>query len=128
MIAILGSPVCLPSGVVRTDRVPDVTDDRAQHVTREFARLTGAPPAGVWAAPGRANLIGEHTDYNDGFVMPFALDQRITIAGAPRSDDTWSVTSLDNGETQTFTRADLRPGMSGWQAYVAGVVWALIEA
>ena len=40
-------------------------------------------PTGVWAAPGRVNLIGEHTDYNDGFVMPFALAQRVTVAAGP---------------------------------------------
>jgi galactokinase len=104
-----------------------VTDPRAEAVATSFEQLVGTPPTGIWAAPGRANLIGEHTDYNDGFVMPFALDQRITIAGSTRDDGTWSVTSLDNDDTQTFTREDLRPGMEGWQAYVAGVVWALLE-
>ncbi len=104
-----------------------MTDPRAEAVAASFEQVVGRPPAGVWAAPGRANLIGEHTDYNDGFVMPFALDQRITIAGSTRDDGTWSVTSLDNDETQTFTRDDLKPGMDGWQAYVAGVVWALLE-
>ena len=54
---------------------------------------------GVWAAPGRVNLIGEHTDYNDGFVMPFALAQRVTVAAAPRSDDRWGVTSLSHEGT-----------------------------
>jgi galactokinase len=104
-----------------------VTDSRAEAVAAAFEQIVGTPPTGVWAAPGRANLIGEHTDYNDGFVMPFALDQRITMAGSTRRDGTWSVTSLDNDDTRTFTRDDLRPGMDGWQAYVAGVVWALIE-
>ena len=47
-------------------------------VTQAFIELVGRAPAGVWAAPGRVNLIGEHTDYNDGFVMPFALSQRVT--------------------------------------------------
>ena len=85
-------------------------------------------PVGVWAAPGRVNLIGEHTDYNDGYVMPFALAQRVLIAAAPRDDRIWSVTSLNNNSTETFRPADLQPGMPGWQAYVAGVVWALQEA
>lgn len=97
-------------------------------VSTEFAERLGHSPAGVWAAPGRVNLIGEHTDYNDGFVLPYALPHRVTVAAAPRTDDRWSVTSLNNGETKTFTRADLSPGMEGWQAYVAGVVWALQEA
>jgi galactokinase len=46
-----------------------------------FRVRTERQPAGVWAAPGRVNLIGEHTDYNDGYVMPFALAQRVLIAG-----------------------------------------------
>ena len=41
-----------------------------------FRQLTGSAPAGVWSAPGRVNLIGEHTDYNDGFVLPFAIEAR----------------------------------------------------
>jgi galactokinase len=73
-------------------------------------------------------LIGEHTDYNDGYVMPFALAQRVIIAAAPRDDDTWSVTSLNNESTEIFSAADLEPGMAGWQAYIAGVVWVLKEA
>ncbi|GAA2106071.1 galactokinase [Microlunatus panaciterrae] len=93
-----------------------------------FENQTGAPPLGIWAAPGRVNLIGEHTDYNDGFVMPFALAQQVTIAAAPRSDELWSVSSINTGTTETFGPADLQPGMDGWQAYVAGVVWALRES
>ncbi|GAA1848039.1 galactokinase [Microlunatus capsulatus] len=105
-----------------------MTSADADAVTQDFADRHGRPPAGVWVAPGRVNLIGEHTDYNDGFVMPFALAQAVTVAAAPRDDDRWSVTSLSTGETREFGRADLVPGMSGWQAYVAGVVWALAEA
>jgi galactokinase len=105
-----------------------VSSADADAVTQDFADRHGHPPTGVWVAPGRVNLIGEHTDYNDGFVMPFALAQAVTVAAAPRDDDRWSVTSLSNGETSEFGRADLQPGMSGWQAYVAGVIWALVEA
>jgi galactokinase len=108
---------------VRQVSAPDV--DVAVHA---FSEQTGRDPDGVWAAPGRVNLIGEHTDYNDGYVMPFALQQRVTIAAAPRPGEGWSVTSLNLGETRTFNRPDLRPGMGGWAAYVAGIVWALEEA
>ena len=100
----------------------------AATLVRAFRARAGRQPAGVWAAPGRVNLIGEHTDYNDGYVMPFALAQRVVIAAAPRQDGIWSVTSLNKYSTEVFRAADLHPGMTGWQAYVAGVVWALLEA
>jgi galactokinase len=83
----------------------------------------------IWAAPGRVNLIGEHTDYNDGFVLPIALGQRTVVAaqplaGAPR----WEVTSADRPDGPTITIDDLRPGVvTGWAGYVAGVIWALCE-
>jgi galactokinase len=105
-----------------------VSLDDADTVSQEFSRRHGYKPTGIWRAPGRVNLIGEHTDYNDGFVMPFALAQAVTVAAAPRPDDRWSVASLNNDETEEFGRDDLQPGMSGWQAYVAGVAWALGEA
>jgi galactokinase len=105
-------------------KVPSVSDDDVDLAVRAFSKQHGRDPTGVWTAPGRVNLIGEHTDYNDGYVMPFALAQRVTMAAAPR-DDSWSVTSLTNSATETFSRADLHPGMPGWQAYVAGIVWAL---
>jgi len=100
----------------------------AKSLIEALRNQTGRQPTGVWAAPGRVNLIGEHTDYNEGYVMPFALAQRVLIAAAPRNDRTWSVTSLNNDSTKIFSAADLNPGMVGWQAYVAGVVWALQEA
>jgi galactokinase len=104
-----------------------VSNDAGALAEAFYAR-TGRHPVGVWAAPGRVNLIGEHTDYNDGYVMPFALAQRVLIAAAPRDEGTWNVTSLNNDSTETFRASDLQPGMAGWQAYVAGVVWALREA
>ena len=57
-------------------------------MTAAFARELGHEPAGVWAAPGRVNLIGEHTDYNDGFVLPFALAEWVVVAAGPRDDGT----------------------------------------
>ena len=103
-------------------------DQAVALVTEVFSREVGAEPAGVWAAPGRVNLIGEHTDYNDGFVMPFALAQRVTVAAAPRSDESWTVHSIEVDESRSFGPDDLTPGMEGWASYVAGIVWALREA
>ncbi len=75
----------------------------ASGLVEAFRAQTGRQPAGVWAAPGRVNVIGEHTDYNDGYVMPFALEQRVLIAAAPRDDHgTWTVTSLNNRSTKIF--------------------------
>jgi len=100
-----------------------------EDVATAFHDLTGGDPSGVWFAPGRVNLIGEHTDYNDGFCLPFALPHRVTIAGTTRSDRRWRVRSLNMAETVEFGIADLRPmADDGWSAYVAGVVWALREA
>lgn len=86
----------------------------------------------MWSAPGRVNLIGEHTDYNDGLVLPFALPLRIAVAAAPRPDRVISVASAGWGGVIQYAEPwridDLRPGsVTGWPAYVAGVVWALRE-
>ncbi|HTF12224.1 MAG TPA: galactokinase [Asanoa sp.] len=92
-----------------------------------FSSAFGAEPAGLWAAPGRVNLIGEHTDYNDGFVLPFALPHRIVVAAAPLPEPRWRVWSEQSDETIEFDAAQAdEPGkIDGWAGYVAGVVWAL---
>ncbi|MFB8175934.1 galactokinase [Streptomyces sp. NPDC055966] len=102
----------------------------AQQVAARFAELYGAGPQGVWAAPGRVNLIGEHTDYNDGFVMPFALPHRATAAVSRRDDGVLRLYSADIGGDAVELRLDaLAPGSdANWTAYPAGVVWALREA
>ncbi|MFE0589501.1 galactokinase [Micromonospora echinospora] len=103
--------------------------DVADRATAGFRQRYADEPAGRWAAPGRANLIGEHTDYNDGFVLPFALSLRTVVAAAPEPDEVWTVCSELTDEAVRFTVDDLAPGrVTGWGAYVAGVVWALREA
>jgi galactokinase len=99
----------------------------AERVPALFEERFGEAPALVWAAPGRVNLIGEHTDYNDGFVLPFALPHRTAVAAARSADGAWTVWSELTGETVTFDA--LAPGTpEGWGSYVAGIVWALGEA
>ncbi|MFD7935192.1 galactokinase [Streptomyces sp. NPDC048253] len=102
----------------------------AQEVREGFVRLYGAEPEGVWAAPGRVNLIGEHTDYNDGFVMPFALPHIAVAAVARRTDGVLRLHSADLDSGVAELRLDeLTPESDdAWTAYPAGVVWALREA
>ncbi|WP_394828623.1 galactokinase [Pendulispora albinea] len=97
----------------------------------ELQALTGHAPEGFWRAPGRVNLIGEHTDYNDGYVFPLAIDRHVVIAASPRRDGILRVRSVEKRETVEVPLADLRPGPTwrgAWAAYVAGTAWALIEA
>ncbi|MER5528922.1 galactokinase [Streptomyces sp. NPDC002677] len=102
----------------------------AQQVRDGFTELYGAAPEGVWSAPGRVNLIGEHTDYNDGFVMPFALPHVTTAAVSRRTDGVLRLHSSDiEGGVVELSLDALEPGTDQeWTAYPAGVVWALREA
>lgn len=93
-----------------------------------YRDVTGSDPEGLWFGPGRVNLIGEHTDYNDGFVLPFALDKRAVVAAGRRDDDLVVAVSLELDERVDVALADLQPGTPGWASYLAGVVWALREA
>lgn len=104
--------------------------ERAARVADTFRRLFGGSPDGVWAAPGRVNLIGEHTDYNDGFALPMALPQTTLLAARARTDGRLRLHSAQgDGRTTELAVADLAPGaVKGWAGYPAGVVWALAEA
>lgn len=97
-----------------------------------FRSRFGPEPVGVWSAPGRVNLIGEHTDYNGGLVLPFAIDARASAAIGPGGTDRYRVASAQRSGTIATAATDaLEPGTpsaSGWQAYVFGVIWALREA
>ncbi|MFG2329404.1 galactokinase [Streptomyces sp. NPDC048604] len=102
----------------------------ARRVAEDFAGLYGAVPDGLWAAPGRVNLIGEYTDFNDGFVLPLALPHTAVAAVSRRDDGLLRLHSADQpGGVVVLDAAELAPGQgTGWAAYPAGVVWALREA
>ncbi len=94
-----------------------------------FAGRFGAPPDGTWSAPGRVNLIGEHTDYNQGLCLPIALPQRTTAQVRRRDDRTLRLWSEQADAMVEVPLDEVRPGHpQGWAAYVAGVVWAAEQA
>jgi galactokinase len=94
-----------------------------------FSTVYGSDPPAVWSAPGRVNLIGEHTDYNGGFVLPFALPHRTAVGAARWDRSEWRVWSEAENQSVAFGDRELEPGrISGWAGYVAGIVWVLREA
>lgn len=105
----------------------NVFDPRA--LAADFLALFGSPPQGVWSAPGRLNLIGEHVDYNDGLVLPIALPQRTWVALLARDDGRIRLASRQLPDRYEMPLAEVRPGApSGWGAYPAGVLALLARA
>jgi len=111
-----------------------------QRAQQDFEKAFGsadAPPR-IAVAPGRINLIGEHTDYNDGFVLPMAIDRHIAVAFAPRTDRIVRAHAAEPGETRELSldsleqRTDGEAGKwgkrGGWFGYLAGVAWAMLGA
>jgi len=101
-----------------------------------FATLSGHEPDSIWSAPGRVNLIGEHTDYNDGFVLPFATPHRTHVALGTRTDGRIRVVSTFDPVPVEVALADLDAlfpsdgdlRVPEWSAYPLGVAWALLHA
>lgn len=92
----------------------------------EFGTAVGPRIA---VAPGRVNLIGEHTDYNEGWVLPMAIDRRVGVAFAPREDRILRAHSLIFDETCELCIDELQPpGGSEWFSYVTGVAWAMMSS
>ena len=110
-----------------------------QRVRSEFEQAFGtAVRPSIAVAPGRVNLIGEHTDYNDGFVLPMAIDRHVAVAFAPRADGIVRAYAAEFGQTRELSLDALarrttsdptrRSSRGGWFGYVAGVVWAMLGA
>jgi galactokinase len=96
-------------------------------LSTNFEALYGYQPQVISEAPGRVNLIGEHIDYSDGFVLPFAIADRTHAAIAKRSDGLVRIASNQRKkELFTIDAADVKPGSAGeWEKYVLGVIWSL---
>ena len=104
-------------------------DDLVEALLRaEPSGAIGRGDVVVVRAPGRVNLIGEHTDYNEGFVLPAAIDLELRIAYTPTDDRHVELTRLDTGERDGFDLDESRAKTGGWIDYVAGTAWALTEA
>ena len=101
----------------------------AKTAADRFKEQFGYAPSGVWSAPGRVNLIGEHTDYNEGFVLPFAIDRRTYAAVSKRSDQVARIASAFSGEVVEFEISEIqRDTVFDWSAYPLGVAWSLIQS
>ncbi|MCL4529411.1 MAG: galactokinase [Chloroflexi bacterium] len=105
------------------------------HIIKIFHEKFGTTPAFIARAPGRVNLLGEHVDYNDGFVLPAAIDRATYIAFSPSGSDRSTIVAADfNNETTSFTLKSISSKSSfddlplaGWAKYPAGVAWSLME-
>jgi galactokinase len=109
--------------------------DTAAAARTLLTEVTGAEDAPTWSSPGRVNLIGEHTDYNDGFVFPFAIEHRTHVALAPREDGMIRVLSTFDETPVEMALADLdavfparRDEVVEWARYPLGVAWAMLRA
>ena len=110
-------------------------DEGAVQAANLFRETFGDEPRGVWSAPGRVNIIGEHVDYNGGPCLPIALPHRAFVALSPRSDRTVRLVSTQTREAVDVLDLDVlgpkgTPGevTNHWTAYLAGVAWALDRA
>lgn len=92
-----------------------------------FHATFGYSPTGVWSAPGRANLIGEHTDYNNGFVLPFGINYRTYAAVSLRTDRICKVVSEIDSKVYEISLDDAKPTDLDWALYPLGVAWVMRE-
>ncbi|HEX5839193.1 MAG TPA: galactokinase [Anaerolineales bacterium] len=108
--------------------------DLVTQLTRVFQETYGSPPAHIVRAPGRVNLLGEHVDYNDGFVLPAAIDRATYLAFSPSGSPLSSILAMDMNDQAFFTLQSVRSRtqeasapLLEWMLYPAGVLWAIGE-
>ena len=118
----MATPAPGPSTPIDPDRLRADLAARVPEASADPSRIR------VVRAPGRVNLIGEHTDYNDGLVMPAAIDLEIRIAYVPADDERVEVTQAETGETGSFALDAIGAPRGRWIDYVAGTAWAMAEA
>ena len=115
---------------MRTFRTLDPKSNRTAFITQKFEETFGGPPAFIASAPGRVNLIGEHTDYNEGYVFPVAIDKYLNIAARKRPDQRVTLYALDVGDSCEFcldTLNAIPPQAPAWSHYLIGVA-SLLQA
>src|ERR1700677_1400119 len=106
----------------------DTSASTAARLRAEFRARFGREPR-IFRAPGRVNLIGEHTDYTEGFVMPLAINLNAWVAAAPRDDQRIRVYSANVGETAELDLAKPQLNAQGhWSAYILGVAASLVDS
>lgn len=102
-----------------------MTEERLNTIRAAFTQRFSGAPSFVARGPGRVNLIGEHTDYNEGFVLPCALPFDVLIAARPRADETVVLHSLNFDADASFPLDDIEQTGPRWAQYVKGVAWAM---
>jgi galactokinase len=103
---------------------------RIREIEHKYRELFGGTPEFIVRAPGRVNLIGEHTDYNDGFVFPAAIDRDVLIAGARRNDSQVRSYALNFNQSSTFPLENTEPATEGrerWSNYVRAMAWVFAQ-
>jgi galactokinase len=108
-----------------------MSSELVTRAVQAFEQQFGAPPTVIVRAPGRVNIIGEHTDYNDGFVLPMAIERSVVIALRPRQDAYTVVYSADYGQLTQFFAPELvrdEKPVDLWAEYLKGVAWAFGQA
>lgn len=101
--------------------------DLIDTIVKKYEELYGGEPAMIVRAPGRVNLIGEHTDYNDGFVLPMAIDRSFWIALSPRQDTRVEIYSVDLDDSDSFDAKHTVHNPGHWGEYLRGIAWYLTK-